>query len=161
MSRPVDSPPRTVVNGPRIPASRAIKGPNKRNRDSDEEHEAPVPSPLPGARPHVVQRSTLPASIVNRPEPSPTATNERFKLDPGRLETIKRPRVENFEPPRPPTAALSLGQGRTSSGSSLPSRSSPSAGPPRRTATPTEEAARLNSVLFVKKKAPRPAARST
>ena len=149
--RPTEQAPKKVVDGPRIPASRGIRGSSKRDR----EDESPGPLPLPGARPHVAQRSTLPASITHRPVSSPTTTGERFKLDPGRLEPIKRPRVENFAPPRAPTASLSLGKGLQPISGQSPSSTSAS-GPPRRIPTPTEEAARMNSVLFVKKKPPRP-----
>lgn len=126
-----------LSSGPRIPAPRSAGV--KRQRET-----SPI-TLLPGARPMAQSRSSLPADIRPTSE-SPRAGQDRFKVDQNRFESIKRPRVENFEPPRAPTASLRFGP------------QSPSAINPgvRKPADPAQEAARLNSVLFVKKKPNRP-----
>jgi elongin-A len=126
-----------VSSGPRIPAPRSAGG-IKRPRET-----SPI-SPLPGARPMASSRTSLPSEIRSTTE-SPKPAQDRFKVDQNRFESIKRPRVENFEPPRAPTASLRFGlqpPGATSLA--------------RKPIDPAQEAARLNSVLFVKKKPNRP-----
>jgi len=127
-----------VNSGARIPAPRSAGGIKRPRGDS------PI-SPLPGSRPMPQSRSSLPSEIRQTTE-SPKLGQDRFKVDQNRFESIKRPRVENFEPPRAPTASLKFG-----SQSSIPANSVV-----RKPVNPAEEAARLNSVLFVKKKPPRP-----
>ena len=127
-----------VQSGPRIPAPRSTAG-IKRPRDA-----SPI-SPLPGARPMAQSRTSLPSDIRAGTE-SPNPAQDRFKVGQNRFERIKKPRVENFEPPRAPTAPLRFGL--NSSSTTKP--------PIRKPVNPAEEAARLNSVLFVKKKPNRP-----
>lgn len=125
-------------SGPRIPAPRSAGG-IKRPRET-----SPI-IPLPGARPLPQSRTSLPSDIQPTPE-SPKLPQDRFKVDSNRFESIKRPRVENFEPPRAPTASFRFGSDQ--------SKTVPLAKPHfSKPSNPAEEAARLNSVLFVKKKA--------
>jgi hypothetical protein len=143
--------PTPVATGPRLPAPRSAANPNKRPR------EASPPSPLPGARPHVSGRAALPYGVKPTPQPTNQAT-ERFKVDPHRLESIKKPRVQNFEPPRAPTASLDLSRSSPNQSSNVfkplrPLSTSGSLG--SRPLNPTEAAAKRDSVLFVKKK-PKP-----
>jgi elongin-A len=127
-----------VQSGPRIPAPRSAAG-TKRPREA-----SPI-SPLPGARPIAQSRTSLPSDIRATTEP-PRPAQDRFKVGQNRFESIKKPRVENFEPPRAPTAPLRFGL-------QTPSTTRPAIQKP---VNPADEAARLNSVLFVKKKPNRP-----
>jgi elongin-A len=127
-----------VQSGPRIPAPRSTAG-IKRPREA-----SPI-SPLPGARPMAQNRTSLPSDIRATTE-SPKPAQDRFKVGQNRFESIKKPRVENFEPPRAPAASLRFG---------LQSQSTTKPAV-RKPVNPAEEAARLNSVLFVKKKPNRP-----
>jgi elongin-A len=129
----------STTSGPRIPAPRSVAGGTKRPRET-----SPI-IPLPGARPLAQSRTSLPADIRPTSEPT-THSQDRFKVDSNRFESIKRPRVENFEPPRAPTASFRFGNEQ----SKTISPGKPSFPKPL---NPAEEAARLNSVLFVKKKA--------
>jgi hypothetical protein len=102
----------------------------------------------------------LPLGLATTETPK-TLPSERFKVDPKRLATIKKPRVENFEPPRPPTATVDLGTSSPNQPTNAfkPLRPLSSAGSiPSRPLNPAEEAAKRNSVLFVKKK-PKPGAK--
>jgi hypothetical protein len=130
--------PSPVQSGPRIPAPRSTAG-TKRPREA-----SPI-SLLPGARPMAQSRTSLPSDIRATTE-SPKPVQGRFKVGQNRFESIKKPRVENFEPPRAPTASLRFGL-------QSPSTTNPAI---RKPVNPAEEAARLNSVLFVKKKPNRP-----
>ena len=127
-----------LQSGPRIPAPRPAAG-LKRPREA-----SPI-SPLPGARPMAQSRTSLPTDIRATTE-SPKAAQDRFKVGQNRFESIKKPRVENFEPPRAPTASLPFAL-------KPPSTTNPAI---RKPVNPAEEAAKLNSVLFVKKKPNRP-----
>jgi len=126
-----------VQSGPRIPAPRTAGV--KRQREA-----SPI-SPLPGARPMAQSRTSLP-SAIRATTGSPDSTQDRFKVGQNRFESIKKPRVENFEPPRAPTAPLRFALNPSSA-------TKPAI---RKPVSPADEAARLNSVLFVKKKPNRP-----
>lgn len=87
--------PSSAANGPRLP-------PPKSRRPIQE----PDPSPIPGSyrTTHVQDRASLPEHLKTRSS-SPVA-EERFRLpsNPKRVHaTIRRPVVENFEPPRKAT----------------------------------------------------------
>ena len=90
-------------------------------------------------------RASLPSDIRATTE-SPNPVQDRFKVGQNRFESIKKPRVENFEPPRAPTAPLRFALNPSSA-------TKPAI---RKPVSPADEAARLNSVLFVKKKPNRP-----
>jgi hypothetical protein len=135
-----------IANGPRLPAPRSATGTKRPREDSSI-------APFPGSKPQPESRTSLPSNFGPAIEPL-KSPSDRFKIDPNRFEPIKRPRVENFVPPPAPTVPVRLG-----SASTTPSMTNgrPSASLARKPLNTAEEAAKLNSVLFMKKKPSRPA----